>query len=116
LDWRLNPADLRVIRRAQEVIGVELGRSGLGRLMMVFDEDESGSPSVLHHGWHHMGTTRMHVNPKNGVVDANCRVHGISNLFIAGSSVFPTYGYAQPTLTIVALSVRLAEHIKRRMT
>ena len=58
-----------------------------------------------------MGTTRMHVDPAQGVVDADCRVHGIENLFIAGSSVFPTGGYANPTLTIVALAVRLADHL-----
>jgi choline dehydrogenase-like flavoprotein len=57
----------------------------------------------------------MHVDPKQGVVDANCQVHGISNLFIAGSSVFPTAGYANPTLTIVALSVKLADHVKTLM-
>jgi choline dehydrogenase-like flavoprotein len=59
-----------------------------------------------------MGTTRMHNNPKQGVVDENCQVHGTSNLFIAGPSVFPTVGYANPVLTIVALAVRLADHIK----
>ena len=59
-----------------------------------------------------MGTTRMHVDPKKGVVDAHCRVHGVSNLFIAGPSVFPTGGYANPVLTIVALAARLADHMK----
>jgi choline dehydrogenase-like flavoprotein len=63
-------------------------------------------------GKHHMGTTRMHVDPKQGVVDPDCRVHGVGNLFIAGSSVFPTGGYANPTLTIVALAIRLADHLK----
>jgi choline dehydrogenase-like flavoprotein len=61
---------------------------------------------------HHIGTTRMSEDPKLGVVDASCRVHGIQNLFIAGSSVFPTEGSASPTLTIVAMALRLAEHIK----
>jgi choline dehydrogenase-like flavoprotein len=55
----------------------------------------------------------MHDDPRFGVVDRNCRVHGIVNLFIAGSSVFPTAGYANPTLTIVALSLRLADHLTR---
>lgn len=54
----------------------------------------------------------MHIDPKQGVVDANCQVHGVSNLFIAGSSVFPTGGFANPTLTIVALAIRLADHLK----
>ena len=62
-----------------------------------------------------MGTTRMHVNPKQGVVDENSRIHGISNLFIAGPSAFPTGGYSNPVLTIVALSVRLADHVKSLM-
>ena len=59
-----------------------------------------------------MGSTRIHSDPKQGVVDANCQVHGVSNLFIAGSSVFPTGGFANPTFTIVALALRLADHIK----
>ncbi len=64
-------------------------------------------------GLHHMGTTRMHVDPRQGVVDENSQVHGTSNLFIAGSSVFPSGGYANPTLTIVALALRLGDHLKR---
>jgi choline dehydrogenase-like flavoprotein len=113
LNWQLSASHKRTIRRSQEIIGTELGRAGLGRLMVMLDNDDTSWPSSLEHGWHHMGTTRMHTNSKEGVVDQNCQVHGISNLFIAGSSVFPTYGYSQPTLTIVALAVRLADHVKR---
>jgi len=58
----------------------------------------------------------MHVDPKKGVVNENCQLHGISNLFIGGSSVFPTSGSANPTLTIVALAVRLADHVKNLLT
>jgi choline dehydrogenase-like flavoprotein len=54
----------------------------------------------------------MHNDPRQGVVDANCRVHGLSNVYVAGSSVFPTGGYANPTLTLVALALRLADHLK----
>jgi choline dehydrogenase-like flavoprotein len=61
-----------------------------------------------------MGTTRMHQDPRRGVVDANCQVHGVDNLFVAGSSVFPTCGNDQPTLTVVALAIRLADRIKAR--
>jgi choline dehydrogenase-like flavoprotein len=60
-----------------------------------------------------MGTTRMHPDPGRGVVDADGRVHGVANLYIAGSSVFPTSGSANPTLTIVALALRLADHLER---
>lgn len=63
--------------------------------------------------WHHMGTTRMHQDPKRGVVDADCRVHGIDNLFVAGSSVFTTSGASNPTYTIVALALRLSDHLDR---
>jgi choline dehydrogenase-like flavoprotein len=112
LRWRLSARDKRTIRRSQEIIGTELGRAGLGRLMVALDDDDTSWPSSLDHGGHHMGTTRMHLDPRKGVVNENCQVHGISNLFITGSSVFPTYGYSQPTLTIVALAVRLADHLK----
>lgn len=66
-------------------------------------------------GAHHMGTTRMHQNPRLGVVDANCQMHGLPNLFVAGSSVFPSCGYANPTLTIVALAIRIADRLKQMM-
>jgi choline dehydrogenase-like flavoprotein len=61
---------------------------------------------------HHMGTTRMGGNPRTSVVDPNCRVHGIANLHVAGSSVFPSSGYVNPTNTIVALSIRLADRLR----
>ena len=70
---------------------------------------------TLGHGKHHSGTARMAADPKQGVVDADCRVHGVSNLYVAGSAVFPTHGYATPTLTIVALALRLADHLKSTM-
>jgi choline dehydrogenase-like flavoprotein len=63
-----------------------------------------------------MGTTRMSDNPRKGVVDRNCQVHGVHNLFVAGSSVFPTAGSGTPTLTLVGLAIRLADHLKARMT
>ncbi len=63
---------------------------------------------------HHMGTTRMAADPSQGVVNRDCRVHGVANLFVASSSVFPTSSQANPTLTIVALAIRLADHFKAR--
>jgi choline dehydrogenase-like flavoprotein len=68
--------------------------------------------SVMDWGNHHMGTTRMHEYPRQGVVDANSQVHGMANLFVAGSSVFPTYSASNPTLNLVALTVRLADHLR----
>ena len=113
LDWRLSAQDIRSIIRSQEIIDAELRRVGLGRLRIELQDDTP--PLHVKGGWHHMGTTRMHVDPTQGVVDAHGRIHGMSNVFIAGSSVFPTGGYANPTLTTVALTVKLADHIKRLM-
>ena len=62
-----------------------------------------------------MGTTRMSNDPLRGVVDRNCKVHDVENLYVAGSSVFPTSGSANPTLTLVALTLRLAGHLKDRL-
>ncbi len=85
---------------------------GWADLKMEFDPEAADWPSAMHGSSHHMGTTRMHADPKRGVVDQTSKVHGIANLFIAGSSVFPTVGHANPTLTIVALALRVADHIK----
>ena len=59
-----------------------------------------------------MGTTRMADSPQDGVVDRDCKVHGVDNLYVVGSSVFPTSSWAFPTFTIVAMSVRLADHLR----
>lgn len=112
LDWRLTDLDLEVHRRATEVLAMELGRLGFGRVWSSLLQDGADWPAVMHHGKHHCGTTRMSADPKTGVVDPNCRVHGVSNLYVSSSSVFPTHGFATPTLTIVALAVRLAEHLR----
>ncbi|NMG06917.1 GMC family oxidoreductase [Brasilonema sp. UFV-L1] len=110
LHWRWTQTDLSSIRRSQTIFAQEIARAGLGQLNI---EQDGELPEVLSISTHHnMGTTRMHNDPKQGVVDANCQVHGVSNLFIAGSSVFPTGGYANPTLTIIALAIRLADHVK----
>jgi choline dehydrogenase-like flavoprotein len=64
------------------------------------------------YGGHHLGTARMGANPRTSVVDANCRIHGLSNLYVAGGAVFPTSSQANPTLTIVALALRLAAQLR----
>jgi choline dehydrogenase-like flavoprotein len=113
LEWRLSALDKRSLRRGHELLARELGRAGLGRLQLMLSDDDMEWPDDLGGGAHHMGTTRMHADPREGVVDANARVHGVANLFVAGSSVFPTSGAAHPTLTVVALALRLADHLKR---
>lgn len=110
LNWLVTQQDMRSIIRAQEILDKEFRYAGLGNVHIELASDRP--PPDLKGGWHHMGTTRMHVDPRQGVVDEHCCVHGIANLYIAGPSVFPTGGYANPTLTVVALAVRLADHVK----
>ena len=115
LRWRLTAIDKRTAHRAHEILGEDLVRAGVGRLRSALGKEGDPWPSTLRGARHHMGTTRMHTDPHRGVVDADCRVHGIANLYIAGSSVFPTSGSANPTLTIVALALRLAQHVRHRL-
>ena len=110
LNWELLDEDFSTIRRSQALIDDALKSKGIGRVSKWLGDETP--PTTIGIGNHNMGATRMSESPKFGVVDANCRVHGLNNLFIAGSSVFPTAGAANPTLTIVALSIRLADHIK----
>jgi choline dehydrogenase-like flavoprotein len=102
------------MRTFYEVLGREAGKQGVGRVQILdwLRDDDVTWPGFLSGGWHHMGTTRMHQDPTQGVVDANCRVHGLGNLYVAGASVYPTSGSANPTLTLVALTLRLADHLK----
>jgi choline dehydrogenase-like flavoprotein len=113
LDWRLSSQDLDSFRRSQDCLLAGLTRLGLSIRELHHDRDPEGWPLSMLTSKHHMGTTRMNQAPGLGVVDENCRVHGVPNLYIAGSSVFPTSGMANPTLTIVALAVRLADRIKQ---
>ncbi|HVH66422.1 MAG TPA: GMC family oxidoreductase [Gemmatimonadales bacterium] len=118
LDWRLTELERRSFRVMYEVMARELGRSGAGRVQLLdwVRQDEAPWPSNISGGWHHMGTTRMHGDPRSGVVDANCQVHGLDNLHVAGASVYPTGGAANPTLTLVALSLRLSDHLKSKLS
>ncbi len=114
LDWQLTELDKYSIRSFYETVGAEAGRLGIGRVQLRdwLLTDDPMWPSHLAGGWHHMGTVRMHTDPKQGVVDANCQVHGLKNLYVAGSATFPTAGAANPTLTIIAMSLRLSDHLK----
>ena len=96
LDWRTLPIDRRTVIRGEEIIDQELRRLGLGALVPLDQSEIEGWPQNLEGGWHQIGTTRAHADPRRGVVDANGKVHDMSNLFIAGSSVFPD-GRRRPT-------------------
>jgi choline dehydrogenase-like flavoprotein len=115
LDWQLTELDKHSAVRTLELLGAELGRTGLGRLRIDVDDDPHAWPDDLAGGWHHMGTTRMSDHPSRGVVDRNCLVHGMDNLYIAGSSVFATAGSGTPTMTIAALSLRLTDHLREQL-
>lgn len=102
LHWRLDSEITRSLLALQEVLRVRLREAGIGELEPGTEEPRYTDAS------HHMGTTRMGATQRTGVVDSDCRVHGVDNLYMAGSSVFPSAGHANPTLTIVALALRLA--------
>jgi len=118
LHWVLTPAEKRSMRVIYTLIGEQIGKAGLGRVRLMEylqDEKDDSWPNFTGGGWHHMGTTRMNEDPKQGVVDANCKVHGISNLHIAGASCYATAAAPNPTLTLVALTIRLSDHLKETM-
>ena len=117
LDWRMNALDKRTVAVALEAFARELGRLRRGRLRIEewVGADATSWPDSLEWGYHHMGTTRMSADPREGVVDADCAVHGVGGLYVAGSSVFPTGGYVNPTLTIVALALRLGDHLRGKL-
>ena len=113
LIWRWNELDLHSIRTAQEIFRNDLAAAGIGTFIPAEETDSQSRPFNSPH--HFMGTTRMGNDPKNSVVDADCRIHDVPNLFIAGSSVFPTGGFANPTLTTIALALRLAGCIQSEL-
>src|SRR3546814_5035116 len=112
LDWRFSDIDIRSVSVLVDALGHELKRLGLGTVEKAKWMDEGqwkADPLISSHpigGYHHMGTTRMGSNARTSVTDSDGRVHGIANLYVAGSSLFPTGSWANPTLTLVALALR----------
>jgi choline dehydrogenase-like flavoprotein len=113
LRWMVTDGDRASVRRTQDLMDAALGAAELGRMRRKLGTERP--PALFVGGLHHMGTTRMHADPRRGVVDADSRVHSVANLYVAGSAVFPTSGYANPTLTIVALAIRLADHLRTQL-
>jgi choline dehydrogenase-like flavoprotein len=107
--WRWRERDQRSLEQARRILARDLEGAGVGRIVPI------PGTTLDPNAHHHLGATRMHRDAHQGVVDENCRVHATSNLFVAGSSVFPTAGCANPTLTIVALALRLADHLGRAL-
>ncbi len=116
MDWRLSALDKHSNLVAAKTAAAELARLGMGRVKLAdwLIDGTQDWPDVFGAN-HHIGTTRMADDPKNGVVQKDCRMHDVGNLYIAGSSVFPTAGFITPTLTIVALALRLADHLRTRL-
>ena len=118
LDWRATELDRKTIRESMLTLAEHFLHNDLGNVKLVdwLLETDADIPAVGEGEWqgagfHHMGTTRMGASPAEGVVDKDCRVFGIDNLYVAGSSVFTTSGHANPTLTLVQLALRLADHL-----
>lgn len=117
LDWQLTELDRHTYRCFSLLVAAEIARLGLGRMTLPpWLDPNSTEPAQLTGCAHHMGTTRMSDDPSRGVVDRNCRVHGIANLYIGGSSCFPAGDCSFPTFTIVALAVRLARYLQQDLT
>jgi choline dehydrogenase-like flavoprotein len=113
IDWRIGEADLRSIARHRDILGQRLRDAGVAQLVDPVDPFARRSPLLPN--YHHIGGTRMHTDPAQGVVDEHCRVHSTTNLYVAGGSVFPAGGYLNPTLTIIAMALRLADTIEGRL-
>jgi choline dehydrogenase-like flavoprotein len=112
IDWRYTAGDVHTVQRAIALLASEFSRTGVGQLQYDPASVEAEMTRYGAYGGHHIGTARMGSDPRASVVDADCRVHGVHNLYVAGSATFPTSSQANPTLTVVALSLRLAAHLR----
>jgi choline dehydrogenase-like flavoprotein len=112
IDWRYLPQDVHTVSRSLAILAADFAASGVGRLDYDPSLVETEMTRYGAYGGHHIGTARMGSDPRSSVVDANCRLHAVNNLYVAGSAVFATSSQANPTLTIVALALRLAAHLR----
>lgn len=116
VDWRYTPGDVATVRTALRLLADDLAQAGVGTL--TYDEDEVETEMTRYGAYpgHHIGTVRMGDDPRTSMVDRYCRVHGVANLHVAGAAVFPTSSQANPTLTAVALALRLADRLRATAT
>ena len=114
LNWQLSDLDYQSVLKTQTILGRALGAQNLSRFKLMIDNRDRYNKRV-EGGCHHMGTTRMHDDPRFGVVDKNCKVFDVDNLYMAGSSIFTTSSAANPTLTIVAFALRLSKWLKKEL-
>jgi choline dehydrogenase-like flavoprotein len=118
LDWRITELERRTLTGFARRMAGEFERLGLGRVRLAADPDfhRRDAPGAARDIFHHMGTARMGATARTGVTRPDLRCHDVDNLFIAGAAVFPAGGIANPTFTALALSLRLADHLKRTLT
>jgi hypothetical protein len=118
VDWRYARQDVETVARSFELLSEDLAEQAVGKLTLA--ADEADIETVVRrdgaYGGHHIGTTRMGASARSGVVNSDCKVFDVNNLYIAGSATFPTSSQANPTLTIVALALRLADHLAAAAT
>jgi hypothetical protein len=118
IDWRYNRQDVETVSRSFDLLRDDLAEQSIGTLTLA--RDESDIEMVMRrdgaYGGHHIGTTRMGASELTGVVDRDCKIFGVNNLYVAGSAAFPTSSQANPTLTIVAMALRLAGHLGTTVT
>ena len=114
LDWRLTEHEVRTLKTYARVLAQELERLGLGTVSLAAEPDftQRGGLGAARDIFHHMGTTRMSASPADGVTDADLKCHDLDNVYIASTSVFPAGGIANPTFTLVALALRLADRLQ----
>jgi choline dehydrogenase-like flavoprotein len=114
VEWNVPVADYVSIQRSLSILAADLAGLGFAstRIPGTAEELAAEMGGGFLGGTHAMGSARMHDSPSRGVVDSQCRVHGIENLYIASSAVFPTGGFATPTLTIVALAIRVSDTLR----
>jgi choline dehydrogenase-like flavoprotein len=115
IDWRYCAADIDSVGRTLDVLAEEFKHSGTARLEYNRSTLEEDLMRFGAYGGHHIGTARMGRDVRTSVVDADCQVHSVRNLFVAGSAVFPTSSQANPTLTLIALALRLGDTLARRL-
>ena len=115
VDWRMSEADVLSLQKAYGVLAEELDRTGTGVLNYDPATVAERARAEGAYGGHHIGAARMSASPEDGVVDSQCRVHGVGNLHLASAAVFPTSGQANPTLTLLALTLRLAARLRHEL-
>jgi choline dehydrogenase-like flavoprotein len=110
LDWQPNIYDFESLQRIRDIFRQKITNLNLGRVRFLPLDPKDKAQTATYQA-HHLGTTRMSDSPEHGVVNKDLRCHDINNLYVLGSSCFPTFGFANPTLTIVALALRLGDKL-----